>query len=302
MEMPIHQSRLLKPDGLLLAALLLAGTANLPAANITVQVLAADPKAFTLTVKGAGLPAPDKDGTEVLRVDQGDPLVGYVGHAITGDLGKSSGQWWLNTIWPADPALLAATTAATQQLHQDAVELGRKAIRGVGDNLPAFALFNQNGEIVRPDTLRGRRLVINFIFTRCANANMCPANTKRMAELQQQAKAAKIANVDFVTITIDPENDTPGALRRYADVYGLDLSNYQLLTGPLDEMGEVLQQFGILTRQENGQLVHTLALLIVSPEGRIVFRKDSDLWTVAEVLDRIKPATPAAVADKPKAS
>ncbi|HTB63626.1 MAG TPA: SCO family protein, partial [Opitutales bacterium] len=120
-------------------------------------------------------------------------------------------------------------------------------------------------------------------------------------ELQQQAKAAKIANVTFVTITIDPTNDNPGALRQYANDYGLDLSNYQLLTGPLDEMAEVQHQFGILTREDNGQLVHTLALLIVSPEGRIVFRKDSDLWLVSEVLDRIKPPAPPAAMDKPQA-
>jgi protein SCO1/2 len=291
----------IRHSGWCLGILFLCGSYNLSAANITVQVVAADPKAMTLTVKGAGLPAPDKNGIEVLRVAQGDALVDYVGHSVEAELGQSSGQPWLNSIWPADPKLTAATAAATKRLNQDAIELGRNAVRGVGDMLPPFALYNENGEIVTPESLRGQRLVINFIFTRCTNANMCPANTKRMAELQQQAKAAKIANVTFVTITIDPTNDNPGALRQYANDYGLDLSNYQLLTGPLDEMAEVQHQFGILTREDNGQLVHTLALLIVSPEGRIVFRKDSDLWLVSEVLDRIKPPAPPAAMDKPQA-
>jgi len=275
------------------AAWLLVGLATLHAANVTVQVISSDPQKFSLTVKGLGLPAPDKDGAEILKVAQGDAEAPYAGHSIQGELSKSDGQWRLDNIWPADPAVTGPAADATAQLRRDAVELGRKAIRGVGDTLPAFALYNQNGEVVRPETLRGRRCVINFIFTRCANPNMCPANTKRMAELQKRAKDAKLDNVAFVTITIDPEHDTPGALRQYADAYGLDLSNYQLLTGPADEMAATLQQFGILTKEENGTLVHTFATLIVSAEGRIVFRKDTDLWSVDEFFDRLKPPAPA---------
>jgi protein SCO1/2 len=266
------------------------GVVSASASDLTVHVLASDPRAYTLTVKGEGLPAPDKDGIEVLKVSLGDAEAAYTGHLIQGDLSQSEGHWRLDDIWPADPDVISAAADATAQLHRDTVELGRKAIRGVGDTLPAFALYNQDGEIVRPETLRGRRLVINFIFTRCNNPNMCPANTARMAELQKRVKAAKLDNVTLITISIDPEHDTPGVLRQYADAYGLDLGNYQLLTGPADEMTAVLEQFGMLVKQENGTLVHTLATLIVSPEGRITYRKDSDLWSVDEVLDRLTPA------------
>jgi protein SCO1 len=272
---------------------LLAGVVSAHAQNATVQVLASDPKAYTLTVKGVGLPEPGKDGTEVLKVALGDAEVAYAGHQVQGELSKSEGQWRLDNVWPADPAVISAAADGEAQLHRDQIELGRAAIRGVGDTLPAFALYNQNGEVVRPETLRGRRLVINFIFTRCANPDMCPANTQRMAQLQKQVKAAKIENITFVTITIDPEHDTPGALRQYADAYGLDLSNYQLLTGPADEMADTLQQFGILTKEENGTLTHTFATLIVSPQGRITYRKDTDLWSVDEFFDRLKPPVPA---------
>jgi protein SCO1/2 len=277
----------------LVLAWLFIGQAYSHAANITVQVLSSDPQKFSLAVKGPGLPAPDKDGTEVLKVAQGDAKVPYAGHSIQGELSQSDGQWRLDNIWPADPTVTGPAADAAAQLRRDTVEMGRKAVRGVGDTLPAFALYNQNGEVVRPETLRGRRCVINFIFTRCANPNMCPANTQRMGELQKRARDAKLDNVAFVTITIDPEHDTPGALRQYADAYGLDLSNYQLLTGPPEAMAETLQQFGILTKEENGTLVHTFATLIVSAEGRIVYRKDTDLWSVDEFFERLKPPAPA---------
>ena len=286
-------------NGALAGLGLLAGTILATGATVTVQVLSSDPKALTITVKGPGLPAPAADGTEVFKVVLGDAEPPYAGHLVQGELNKSEGQWRLDNLWPADPAVTSAAADGAAQLHRDTIELGRQAIRGVGDTLPPFALYNQNGEIIRPESLRGQRLVINFIFTRCANPNMCPANTQRMAELQKKVKAAQLDHITFVTITIDPEHDTPGALRQYADAYGLDLSNYQLLTGPADEMAETLQQFGILTKMENGQLVHTLATLIVSPEGRITYRKDSDLWSIQEFFDRLKPSTPV---EKPKGS
>jgi protein SCO1/2 len=206
-------------------------------------------------------------------------------------LSKSDGAWRLDNVWPADPALIAATAAATKQMHRDYVEMGRKSIRDVGDSLPAFALINQDGQLVTPRTLQGRRLVINFIFTRCANPNMCPANSQRMVALQKAVKAANIDNVTFVTISFDPEHDSPGILRQYADGYGMDLANYQLLTGPADEITEALIQFGISIRQENGTLIHSMATFIVSPEGRITYRKQGELWTVDEFLDRLRPST-----------
>ena len=261
---------------------------------ITVQVMASDAKNYAITVKGADLPAPGADGTEVLKVAMGDAEVPYAGHKVRGELSLSDGAWRLDNIWPANAADAAATTEAVQQLKRDAVELGRKAFRSVGDSLPPFALYNQDGALVRPETLRGRKLVLNFIFTRCGNANMCPANTQRMGALQRMVKLAKLDDVTFVTISFDPEHDTPGVLRQYADGYGLDLSNYQLLTGPAEEISPVLEQFGILTRQENGTIIHTMATLIISPEGRIVYRKDSDLWTVDEFMARLQPAAGAA--------
>ncbi len=271
-----------------------AASGAAPTGVVTLTVVSSDPKASTLTVKGPGLPAPEKDGSEVLQVVRGDALVGYAGHQIQGELGKSEGAWRLDNVWPADSSLVTTTADAAKEVGGDLVELGRKAYRDVGDTLPAFALYNQNGEIMRPTALRGRRLVINFIFTNCTNANMCPANSQRMVQLEKEAKKANLDNVTFITISFDPERDTPGVLRQYADSLGMDLANFQLLTGPPDEMKVVLQEFGILIKQENGTLVHSMATLIVSPEGRITYRKEGELWTVQEFLDRLTPSKPVA--------
>jgi protein SCO1 len=278
---------------LLLAGLVMWVAKYAGATDITVQVVSADAKANTLSVRGRDLPEPGPDGAETLAVGAGDAMIGYVGHMVRGDLSKSSGTWRLDEIWPADADQTAATDAATQRLQRDIVDLGRKAYRDVGDTLPDFALYNENGELVRPSALRGQHLVINFIFTRCNNPNMCPANTQRMAQLQKDIKQAKLKNITLVTISFDPEHDTPGVLRQYAQAYNLDLSNFELLTGPPDEVNEVMQEFGILIKQQDDTLVHTLATMIVSPEGRITYRMPGDFWVVDEFLDRLKPSTPA---------
>ncbi len=270
-----------------------AESSSAPSGTITVEVVAADPQASTLTVKGPGLPAPDKDGAEVLRVFSGDTQVGYVGHRIQGELSKSEGVWRLDYIWPADPAPTGIVAEAANQLSRDLVDLGRRAFRDVGDTLPAFAFYNQNGEIVRPTNLRGQRLVINFIFTRCTNRTMCPASSARMVQLQQAVKKAGIPNVTFVTISFDPQHDTPGVLRQYGHDYGMDFANYQLLTAPASEMTPALQEFGILLRNENDTLVHSQATMLVSPEGVILFREPGENWTLQDFLSRLKPASPA---------
>ena len=65
-------------------------------------------------------------------------------------------------------------------LRQDTVIRGRNAYREIGENLPDFALYDQNGGVVQPDRFRGRQIVLNFIFTRCPDPKMCPASTAKM--------------------------------------------------------------------------------------------------------------------------
>jgi protein SCO1/2 len=273
---------------------LLLGVASAPASEITVQVVAADAGKGTFTLHGAGLTDPDADGNQTVAVGAGDAQIGYVGQTVTGDLHQSEGAWRLDNIWPADPEAVAMTDEITRRLHYDIVEEGRQVYRDVGDSLPSFALYNQDGKLVRNTALQGRRLVLDFIFTRCAQPDMCPAATYRMGQLQKALKAANVNDVTLVTITFDPLNDTPGVLRQYAEANGLDPSNFELLTGPPDEITALMEEFGILTRTVDGVLQHTSAAIVVSPQGRITYRNSGNLWTVDEIMRHLEPAAVSA--------
>jgi protein SCO1/2 len=272
---------------------LLAGTVWAPANEVTTQVVAADAGKGTLTLHGVGLTAPGADGNQTVAVGLGDAQIGYVGQTVSGDLHLSEGAWRMDNIWPTDAAATAVTDETTRRLHYDIVEQGRQVYRDVGDSLPGFALYNQDGQLVRTNSLLGRRCVVDFIFTRCAQPDMCPAATYRMGQLQKALKAAKVDDVTLVTISFDPLYDTPGILRQYAEANGLDPGNFELLTGPPEEITALMEEFGILTRTVDGVLQHTSAALVVSPQGRITYRKDGSLWTVDEIMQRLGPTAAA---------
>ena len=82
-------------------------------------------------------------------------------------------------------------------------------IRTIGDTLPPFALYDQDGNIVTTDYFDGSVTVMNFIFSRCSVAEMCPASTMKMKKLQELAKKTDIEHIRFLSITLDPEFDSP---------------------------------------------------------------------------------------------
>ena len=87
--------------------------------------------------------------------------------------------------------------------------------RGRGEMMPAFALVDQAGAVVKSESLRGRVVVVSFVFTTCAEA--CPLITAQLARTQTRVRTEKLDDrVRFVSITLDPATDRPEVLRRYA--------------------------------------------------------------------------------------
>lgn len=93
--------------------------------------------------------------------------------------------------------------------------------------LPDFSLTDRSGRAVIRADLAGKVWIANFIYTRCAET--CPLQTAALARLQPEL--LKDARVRLVSLTVDPEHDTPAVLRRYAEQYGADPSRWLFLTG-----------------------------------------------------------------------
>jgi len=140
-----------------------------------------------------------------------------------------------------------------------------------GETMPPFALVDQSGATVRSESLRGRALVISFVFTTCAEA--CPLITAQLARAQARVRTEKLdARVRFVSITLDPVTDTPEVLRRYAAAHGIDLTTWHFLTGASDDVARVVRAFG-LTAVARERIVHGSLVVLVDGQGRIAARR-----------------------------
>jgi protein SCO1 len=97
--------------------------------------------------------------------------------------------------------------------------------------VPAFSFTDEQGQPFSPREMAGRVTVINFIFTRCDN--VCPMSTAHMLDVQERTGDLpdRIAMVSF---TVDPANDTPAVLARYAKDFHADPRRWFFVTGPFE--------------------------------------------------------------------
>ena len=94
---------------------------------------------------------------------------------------------------------------------------------------PEFTLTDQDGRRVALKELRGKVLAVTFIFASCADT--CPLLTAKLAAVQDRLGAAFGPDVRFVSITVDPERDTPEVLKRYAQAHRANSAGWSFLTG-----------------------------------------------------------------------
>lgn len=198
------------------------------------------------------------------------------------------GELHLEAIELLDPLKEQQIAAAANLLRQETSARGKGAYREVGETVPQFVLYNQDGEVIPINRFRGKRVVMNFIYTRCPIATMCPASTQRMMALQQAAQQRAVRDLELVSITLDPAYDTPPVLKDYARVRGIDTGNFTFLTGPEGAVRDLLVQFGIIVEPGENYLKHTLSTLLIDERGRIVHRVDGTQWRPEEFLDKLK--------------
>jgi protein SCO1/2 len=131
---------------------------------------------------------------------------------------------------------------------------------------PSFALTSQDGAPVTLAALRGKIVAVSFIYTACPD--ICPLLTQKMAQVQDELGSDFGAKIAFVSITLDPERDTPEVLRDYAQFWGAKLDGWSFLTGSPEAVLAVTQRYGVfVAKNENGSVDHTQLTSIVDAEG-----------------------------------
>ncbi|UNL87176.1 SCO family protein [Priestia koreensis] len=138
-------------------------------------------------------------------------------------------------------------------------------------NLDSFTYTNQEDKEFGTKDLTNKVWIANFIFTNCET--VCPPITAHMAKLQRMMKKENVP-VEFVSFSIDPENDTPEALKSFAQQFTEDFSNWTFLTGYSQETIEkqAKTQFHELVQKTDAstQVTHGTHLFLVNKEGKIM--------------------------------
>ncbi|MBA3961577.1 MAG: SCO family protein [Chthoniobacterales bacterium] len=159
-----------------------------------------------------------------------------------------------------------------------------------GDALPAFNLTIEAGEKITVETLRGHPTVVTFIFTRCPMPNFCPLISKKFAELQSTIKSARGATAEtrLLSITIDPQFDTPAVLTQYAQHENADSNIWKFATGEPAQIDELTKAFAVYRQTEGGTISHGLTTALISPAGKVAKLWRGNGWTVDEVVRAVQ--------------
>ena len=151
-----------------------------------------------------------------------------------------------------------------------AVAHGTKAIGRlpVVGTAPDFALTNQNGERMALVDLHGRVAAVTFIYATCKDT--CPMLTAKMAVIQRKLGADFGKRVRFVSITVEPEVDTPVVLKAYADKFGADPAGWSFLTGTTPEIQDVVRRYGAFAKRvKPGDVDHLFLTSLIDRKGML---------------------------------
>jgi protein SCO1 len=164
-----------------------------------------------------------------------------------------------------------------------------------GDAMPPFELTNQNGERITLETFRGRPFVLTFIFTRCPIPNFCPLMSKNFAELQSAIKngTGALGQTRLVSISFDPEFDSPQILKTYAEHEQADPNIWMFATGEKAEVNDLTHGFSVYVQVEGGTISHGLAAALIDRDGKIAKIWRGNGWSPSEIIREIAQGAPS---------
>jgi protein SCO1 len=131
---------------------------------------------------------------------------------------------------------------------------------------PEFVLTSQDGRQIALADLRGKVVAVTFIFTMCSAT--CPVLTPMMSLVQDRLGRDFGTKIEFVSITVDPERDTPEVLKLYAQMHGADVPGWSFLTGSPAVIQDLTRRYGVFASKNlNGEIDHSFLTSIVDQRG-----------------------------------
>lgn len=158
-----------------------------------------------------------------------------------------------------------------------------------GEQVPDFPFVNQSGKRIHLAQFRGKPLLLTFIYTRCPLPDFCLLMSNNFAEiLKQLDEDPKAFNqTQLLSISIDPEHDTPDVLRQYGRRYVGDIDpafqHWQFASGSAEQIRKAADFFGLSFNPKSGQIVHSLSTVLIGADGKVVKVYLGNDWKPADI-------------------
>jgi protein SCO1 len=168
---------------------------------------------------------------------------------------------------PAHLFALAVLASATLAQAPDAPQsaFGEEQLPKIAP-APEFALTSQDGVRVKLSDFRGKVVAVTFIYTLCTST--CPVLTPLMSRVQDNLGQDFGKKIAFVSITVDPERDTPEMLKLYAQMHGANLTGWSFVTGPPAAIRDVTRRYGVFASDSaTADIDHTFLTSIIDQRG-----------------------------------
>jgi protein SCO1/2 len=170
----------------------------------------------------------------------------------------------------------------------------------IGQLVPDFSLTNQDGKKISTKDFRGKTWAITFIYARCPLPDYCIKMSTNFSDLANSLKndADLKDKVRLLSISFDPENDTPAKLRQYGQGYmgnqnPADFSIWQLGVGSDAEVRRIADFFGLDYRTDETnktQIVHNLRTAVIAPNGKVTKVFAGNDWTPQQLENELRAA------------
>lgn len=165
----------------------------------------------------------------------------------------------------------------------------------VGDEVPDVELVDQDGRPFRLSSYRGQPLAFTFIYTRCPDAEFCPLMEQHFRTVQALiTKTPSLRGTRLLSVSFDPEYDTPSVLKEHATRLGADPAVWQFATGTKEAISEFAGRFGVtVTASGTGAIEHNLGTAVVDPQGRLAVLHSTNQWTPSDLVAELQKVAPS---------
>ena len=239
-------------------------------------------------MEAMAMPYKFKPATPLKELSPGDAIVAEVVVVPAGNNDDSVPDYWLENVKIIGHSG-AAPAAAANAMHMPSP----------GEEVPDFAFTNQSGKVISLKQYRGKVVAITFVYTRCPFPEFCPRMSGNFAEIYKKFSSdPALSNTQLLTVSFDPEHDTPKVLRDY----GFSVAHtqdpalfirWQFAVPKTADLPKIADFFALTIKPEAGMITHNLSTAVIGSDGKIVKWYHAGDWQPSDLIKDLSGSQPA---------